>query len=249
MQKISVIIPTLNEAENLSQLLPLLTWADEILIVDSLSQDAGPEIANQFGAKVFSRVFTSHSDQKNWIIPQASNEWILLLDADERPEPDLIDEIKGLLMGPILYDAYWIKRRNFFIGKEVRYSGWQGDKVIRFFHRDRCRYDGKSVHEEMVCTGKIGMLKGKLLHHTYKDMDHYIEKWNRYTSMSAVEIAKKGIKPGLYHLWFKPAFRFFKDYFFRGGFLDGKTGFIICKLSAMSVFMKYLKADQIHPTK
>jgi len=246
MQKISVIIPTYNESENLSQLLPMLGWADEILIVDSLSQDNGPEIAGQFGAKVYSRPFISHSDQKNWIIPQAANDWILLLDADERPDQILIDEIKGLLMLEVAnHDAYWIRRRNVFMGKEIRYSGWQRDKVIRFFRRDLCRYDGKAVHEEIICDGRVGMLQGRLIHYTCKNIFDYLEKWDRYTTVNARELAGKNIKPGFYHLWIKPAYRFLSDFLIKGGILDGKTGFIVCKLSAMSVFMKYLKTDQL----
>ncbi len=168
------------------------------------------------------------------------------MDADERIDDDLKNEIRSIVeSGSTSTVAYWIKRRNFFMGKEVRYSGWQGDKVIRLFMRDKCQYETKRVHAEVLADGHVGVLKNKLNHNTYKDIFHYLEKWDRYTTWSATDRANRGEKPGMYHFLVKPAFRFFQDYILKGGILDGLIGFLICSLSSMSVFMRSLKVWQL----
>ena len=244
-KKVTAIIPTFNEEHNIEVAIDSVAWADEIIVVDSFSTDNTVELAKSKGARILQREYENSASQKNWTIPQASHEWIFLLDADERVNEQLKSEVIKILTQPEKHQAYWIKRRNFFMGKEVKYSGWQGDKVIRLFKRDNCKYENKGVHAEVICDGTIGMLKEKLIHYTFKDIYHYLEKWDRYTTWSANDRAAKGEKPGVFHFVFKPAYRFFNDYFIRLGILDGMTGFIISSLSAMSVFMRYLKVKQI----
>ena len=245
MSKISAIIPTFNEEHNIEAAINSVKFADEIIVVDSFSTDKTVEIAEKLGAKVLQREYENSASQKNWTIPQASHPWIVLLDADERIDEDLTNEIIATVNDttktPV---AYWIKRRNFFMGKEVKYSGWQGDKVIRLFMRDKCSYETKSVHAEVLADGSVSVLKNKLIHYTYKDVFHYLEKWDRYTTWSGTDRFNRGEKPGVYHFLVKPAFRFFQDYFIHRGFLDGLVGFIICSLSSMSIFMRYLKVMQ-----
>lgn len=246
MKKITAIIPTYNEADNIEAAIDSVSWADEVIVVDSFSTDDTVELAKAKGARILQREYENSASQKNWTIPQASHEWIFLLDADERVEEGLKKEVQGILsQSNETHQAFWIKRRNFFMGKEVKYSGWQGDKVIRLFKRDQCRYEEKRVHAEVICDGTVGVLKEKLLHNTFKNIYHYLEKWDRYTTWSANDRAQKGEKPGFYHFVFKPTYRFFHDYFLRLGILDGMTGFIISSLSSMSVFMRYLKVKQI----
>jgi len=246
LKKITAIIPTYNEAHNIEDAIQSVSWADEIIVVDSFSTDNTVELATAKGARILQREYENSASQKNWTIPQASHEWIFLLDADERVEEGLKNEVQQILsLKEETHQAFWIKRRNFFMGKEVKYSGWQGDKVIRLFKRDECKYEEKSVHAEVICNGTIGYLKEKLVHNTFKDIYHYLEKWDRYTTWSAKDRAQKGEKPGFYHFVFKPTYRFFHDYFLRLGILDGMTGFIISVLSSMSVFMRYLKVKQI----
>ena len=250
MTKISAIIPTYNEAHNIAAAIASVSFADEILVVDSFSSDETVAIAQQKGARIIQRAYQNSASQKNWAIPQAQYEWIVLLDADERIEPPLRDEILAIVQNTAKKEvAYWIKRRNFFMGKEVRYSGWQGDKVIRLFKRDKCRYEEKSVHAEVLADGPVGVLKQKLIHNTYKDVFHYLEKWDRYTTWSAIDRDNRGEQPSWFHFLIKPAFRFFKDFFLQRGFLDGLVGFLICMLSGMSVFMRSLKVKQIQMSK
>lgn len=248
MSKITAIIPTFNEAHNIVDAIASVAFADEILVVDSFSTDETVALAKQKGARVIQRAYENSASQKNWTIPQASHEWIVLLDADERIDEALKAEILATVKNPGNTVAFWIKRRNFFMGKEVRYSGWQGDKVIRLFMRDKCTYETKSVHAEVLADGRIGILKNKLIHYTYKDIFHYLEKWDRYTTWSAQDRFARGERPGIYHFVVKPAFRFFQDYIMKGGILDGMLGVLICSLSSMSVFMRSLKVKQMYLT-
>lgn len=250
MQKVTAIIPTFNEEHNIEAALASVSWADEIMVVDSFSTDNTIKIATENGAKVIQREYEHSASQKNWAIPQAKHEWIFLLDADERVDKKLKEEIKSVLShDKVEYSAFWIKRRNFFMNSEIKYSGWQGDKVVRLFKRDECKYENKSVHAEIICKGSVGILKHKLVHYTFKDIFHYLEKWDRYTTMSGTDRSNRGEKPTLFHFLIKPAFRFFQDYFLKLGILDGITGFILCALSSMSVFMRYLKVKQFNQDK
>ncbi|MCB9263578.1 MAG: glycosyltransferase family 2 protein [Lewinellaceae bacterium] len=241
MHSLSVIITTFNEEHNIQGVLESVDWADEAIVVDSFSTDRTVEIARRYTRRVMQREYTGPASQKNWAIPQASHEWILLLDADERVTKKLKLEIqKYLNQENIPFDAFWIGRRNFFMGKEVRYSGWQGDAVVRFFRRDLCRYNDKQVHEEVITEGlRVGRLNQKLLHYTYRDMEHFLAKMRRYARWSAQDYDEKTGRVTGFHLLFKPLFRFLKHYFFQLGFLDGKVGLVVSSVMAWGVFLRY----------
>lgn len=242
MHKVTAIVPVKNEAHNIDAVLQSVSWCDEIMVVDSFSTDDTIVRAKKYTSFILQREYINSASQKNWAIPQAHHEWILLVDADERVTPELKNEIQSVLSADIiLYDAYWIGRKNFFLGKPVHYSGWQRDKVIRLFKRDTCRYEEKHVHAEIVTSGKTGRLKNKFLHYTYRDIFHYLEKWDRYSTWSAEDAARKIKNPNFFHFVIKPCFRFWKHYLIDLGILDGKTGFIICSLAAQGVFMRYVK--------
>lgn len=247
MPKITAIIPTYNEAMNMRPLLSSLEWADEIIVVDSFSTDATVEIAKEFNVQLFQRKYENSANQKNWIIPQASHDWILLIDADERLTPTLLDELKRFQKDENAsdIDGYWIGRQNFFMNQQIKHSGWRGDAVVRLFKKD-CRYEDKHVHAEIITTDKnIGKLDGKLEHHTYRNLNHFLRKMERYSDWAAQDYLKKVKKVGLYHLWLKPAFRFFKHYIWQRGFLDGRVGFIISALMAWGVFLRYAKIKEL----
>ena len=246
MKKLSVIIPTFNEAHNIAAVLQTVQWADEVIVIDSFSTDQTTAIAETFGAKVIQRKYIGPAEQKNWAIPKASHEWILILDADERITPALQKEIQGWLHKDIPFDAFWIGRQNFFMAQKIKYSGWQGDAVIRFMHRDRCRYNNKQVHEEIETENiKLGRLKNKMLHYTFKNSDHFLEKMQRYAAWSAQDYFEKTPHVTYFHLLIKPLFRFFKHFVLQRGFLDGKVGLIISVIMAWSVFLRYVKIKEM----
>ena len=247
MLPLSVIIPTFNEAHNIEALLQSLDWVDEILVVDSFSTDETITLAKKYTSSVVQRKYTGPADQKNWAIPQVKHDWVLILDADERLTPELKKEIQGLLQTEIKEDAFWIGRQSFFMGKKIRYSGWQGDAVIRLIRKDRCRYDNKQVHEEIQTEGiTVGKLQSKLEHYTYKDLHHFLEKMQRYSEWSAQDHLAKTPRVTLFHLYLKPLFRFLKHYIIQLGILDGKVGFIISVIMAWGVFLRYVKIQEIH---
>jgi glycosyltransferase involved in cell wall biosynthesis len=243
--KISVLIPTYNEAENLKALLPLLSWAEEIIVVDSFSKDLTVAVAESFDVKVLSRKYDGPAFQKNWAIELATHNWVLIFDADERPTPELCDEIKKHFdNGEPMGDAYRIKRRNFFMGREIRFSGWQNDWVTRLIRKDKCRYKNVMVHEEIECNGKIGQLKSPMLHFTYRDLAHFKAKIERYAKWSALDYEQKTGNISFFHLQLKPAFRFFKHYILKMGFMDGKAGWVISRLMALGVRKRYQYLQQ-----
>ncbi len=245
--RLSVIITTYNEAENIEGVLKSVEgWVDEIIIVDSFSTDETVKLAENFDVKILQRKYVSPADQKNWAIPQAAYDWVLILDADERVTPDLKNEIVTLLQQQPSKDAYWIPRQSFFMGKKVRYSGWQGDAVIRLIKKEKCRYLNVQVHEEINTKGiEVGRLKNKLTHYTYKNIDHFLAKMQRYSDWSAQDHLEKTPKVTFFHLYLKPSFRFIKHYIFQLGFLDGKVGFIISAIMAWGVFLRYVKIKEI----
>lgn len=236
--KITAIVTTYNEDENIAKCLSSINWADEILVVDSFSTDNTVAICEKFGAKVFHREYKYGADQKNWAIPQAKHSWIVLLDADEVFEPEIEHELKRVLKSGATYSAYWVRRKNFFLEKKVRFCGWQNDRVIRFFKRDLHRYIDKMVHEEIEQNQKIGKLKSKIHHYTAKNFQDYCNRIDRYAGYAAQEYIKSNKRINWFHLYVKPAYKFFYSYIIRGGFLDGKTGWIICKLRARETWLK-----------
>ena len=244
--KLSILIITKNEEKFIKSLLTSLDFADEIVVVDSGSTDKTTEIAKELGAKVLFREFDYHSAQKNWGLQQLKNDWVLILDADEKVSDELKQEIKSILnKRDIEEKAFWIRRKNFFMGEEVKYSGWQNDKVIRLLHKGFCKYDDKLVHEEIETNEKVGVLNNKLLHYTYKDFKTYFKKFQKYSTQKALIKNEKHEKVGFFHLAIKPGIKFFKHYVLHKGFLDGKVGLIISIMESFQDFLVYLKVWRI----
>ncbi|WP_114491921.1 glycosyltransferase family 2 protein [Candidatus Ulvibacter alkanivorans] len=243
MEKLTAIIPVGNEIHNIEAVIASVDFADEILVVDSYTTDGTFEIAEKMATRVVRRTFDYPAAQKNWTIPQAKHEWILLLDADERVTPELKEEVIEVLKNPPTDGtvAYWIGRKNHFMGQRVHYSGWRNDSVIRLFKRDACRYEDKYVHEEIIAKGKVGKLRSKLYHNTYISFDNYIQKMNKYASWQAKDYDKKTGRLTAYHFVIKPFWGFFKHYFVQSGFRDGVVGLTIGYIQGYVVFMRYVK--------
>jgi glycosyltransferase involved in cell wall biosynthesis len=247
MEKITAIIPTFNEEHNIAGAIESCLFADEIIVVDSFSNDKTIEIIKSYPTvKLLEHEYEHSAAQKNWTIPQASNDWIFLLDADERTNEKLIKEIKETINKPA-HVAYWIGRDNYFMDQKLNHI-WGGDAVIRLFRKSKCKYQNKHVHAEIQTDGSVGKLNGKLKHDTYfgKGLNAHLRKGERYTTWAALDRVKKIKKVTSYHLIIKPLFAFFKRFILERGILDGKPGLIISSMGAWNVFIRNVKVWRMH---
>ncbi len=244
MEKLTAIIPTGNEEHNIEEVLQSVSFADEIMVVDSYSTDRTVELAKKHTDFIIQREYENSASQKNWAIPQATHEWILLVDADERVNNELRQDIQKVLRNP-QKDAYWIYRQNYLMGQKVNYSGWQGDKVIRLFRKSKCRYEDKHVHAEVIVNGSTGYLKNKLDHYTYHGLDPYLAKSYRYSTWGAYDRANKVKKITAFHLVLKPLFGFFSKYILQLGILDGKLGLVLALQYSSYLFIRAVKIWRI----
>ncbi len=239
--KISALAITFNEEENVKRYIDSLSFADEIIFVDSQSTDKTVEIAEQLGVKVIQRKFDDFSNQRNFAINQAKNDWIVFFDLDEIMTPELENEIILTVSTRTEKVAFFAKRNFYFLGRRMKFGGWQNDKAIRLFNKNYCKYNGNLVHEVVESKGKTGILKNSLNHYSYKNFDNYNDKLNLYSKLQAENLYNKKIKPNPYHLFFRPFYRFLWQYLFRLGILDGKEGFILAYVHSFSVFKRYLQ--------
>ena len=239
MEKITAIIPTGNEEHNIVDAINSVSFANEIMIVDSFSKDKTIELATPLVDTVLQREYQNSASQKNWAIPQAKHDWIIILDADERITEELREEIISTINSNKFFSGFWIRRENHFMGKKVNFSGWRGDKVIRLFKRDECIYEDKNVHSEIVSNGKISILKNKLIHNTFISKENYLKKLERYARWQAKDYDQKTGKINIYHTQIKPLARFIKHYILQLGILDGHVGYVISSLQAKAVRMRY----------
>ncbi len=247
MAKLSVVILTKDEERNIGRAIKSVKdIANEIIVLDSGSKDRTVEIAKNLGAKIFFHPFENYPNQVNKGISLTTNNWILVLDADEELSEELKQSIKRELRNP-RYDCYLINRRTYFLGKFLNhtlYPEWR----LRLFRSGKAKYEGE-LHEVVRCFGKIGKLKGDLYHYSFKDFKDFIVKNIRYSEISAKALHKKGKKPSSKDIIIRPIWTFIKFYFLKKGFLDGWRGFTI-SLSyaffnlAKYVFLKELSRDK-----
>lgn len=239
--KITALAITYNEEENVNRYIENLSFVDEIIFVDSQSTDNTVAIAEKLGVKVIQRKFDDFSNQRNFAIQQAKNDWIVFFDLDEIMTPTLEKEIIKKITHPSDKVAYFVKRNFYFLGKKMRFGGWQNDKAIRLFNKNFCAYNGNLVHEVIKTQGKTGKLKNSVDHFSYKNFDNYNDKLNLYSKLQAENLYLKKVKPNLYHFFIRPFYRFIWQYLFRLGCLDGKEGFILAYVHSFSVFKRYLQ--------
>jgi GT2 family glycosyltransferase len=240
MTKITAIIPTFNEESNIQKALDAVSFADEIIVIDSFSTDKTIAIVQKTKAIIVQRAFDNFSNQKNFAIGKATNDWIFLLDADETISESLQKEIQKVINTTTTFAAFYIYRNFFFKRKKLKFSGWQRDKVIRLFRKDNCRYKGK-VHEEIYTEGEIGFLQEKINHYSYKNYNQYKSKLKSYAKLQAEELLVIGKFVTPYHLFIKPLARFFIQFFIKLGFLDGVQGFVISWVHAFGVWRRYME--------
>lgn len=241
--QLSVIIHTLNEVEQIEECLRSVEWADEIYLIDSLSTDGTVERVRERipRVRIEEREYLGAASTKNYAIDRAAHDWIFVIDADERVTPELRDELLLTLEGPLNVWAYSVGRRNFMLGKEVRFSGLQRDRVTRLFHRQHARYPNKRVHADLVVDGATVDLRHKMLHFYIRSFDHMIAKMTRYANWSAAQMFIDGKRTGAYDIFAHTAGKFFRDYIVNLGFLDGARGLISVGMHVYYTFWKYAK--------
>ena len=240
---VACVVITKNEEVNIQDCLRSAQWANELIVVDAESCDKTVELARACGAKVFVRSWPGFGLQKNFAMVQASSEWILILDADERVTEELREEIKACLDGwksgaPV---AYRIPRRNFFYGAWVRGGGVYPDYQVRLFRRGIAQYNNVAVHENLIVEGEIGTLAGHLDHYTERRIRDHFKKFRLYTTLAAQEKAKRVRTVGWTDLVFRPLVVLVKTYVLKQGYGDGVRGLIVCVFASMYSFVKYAK--------
>ena len=246
--KISALLITYNEEKNLHRYLNDVDFADEIIIIDSFSTDKTEEIARQNPkTKFVKRKFDNFTNQRNYGLSLAKNDWVTFFDADEGIPLELKKEIVSVFNQQPTFDAYFVYRKFFFKKKHIKYSGMQNDKAVRIFKKSKSQYKSdRMVHEIIECNGRTGYLTNKLDHFTFDNEEEYLDKLNSYSRLRAQELRLKNLKPSFYHYTIKPAYRFLNYFVMRLGFLDGKDGYTIAKLHAISVANRYKYLDEIY---
>lgn len=244
---ISVTIITLNEEKKIAAAIESVTWADEVIVVDSGSTDRTCEIAERLGAKVMHHAWLGYGQQKNFAQAQAAHDWILNLDADERVPKALASEIQSLVSQSRenidLPSLFFVPRKTYYLGKWVQHGGWYPNTIARFANRKFARWSEPSVHEELQLLnpteGKLGRFKNPLDHFAFDTIEDQVLTNLRYSRLGSQDLIQHGHAPSLFRLLLKPVGKFFETYLLKQGFRDGIKGLIISANAAHSVFLKY----------
>jgi len=240
--KLSVIIITRNEAANIRDCLESVAWADEIIVVDSGSTDATAEICGEFGAQVHKHDWPGFGAQKNRALGYAANEWVFSIDADERVTPGLRAAIEAVLRKDNdACAAYRVSRLSSYCGRFMRHSGWYPDHIVRLFRRDAAHFSDDLVHERLLVEGQIGQLDGELLHYAFDNLEEVLHKVDRYSSAGAQMMHQRGRQASLSGAVLRGLWSFLRTYVLRGGFLDGREGFMLAVSNAEGTYYRYLK--------
>jgi glycosyltransferase involved in cell wall biosynthesis len=239
---LSVCIICFNEERNIGRCLESAAWAEEIIVVDSMSTDKTVEIARSFTDRVYQRPWTGYQAQKQYALTKATGDWVLSLDADEEVTKKLQEEIRGKIKEPQAKDGYRIPRRSFYQGRWINHSGYYPDRQLRLFRRDRGHWTGRGVHERIEVKGSVGDLKNDLLHYPYKGvLSGQIQTVDNFSGLMAKDMYTAGKRFHLASLLLRPLFKFLEVYLLKKGFLDGLAGFIIAISSAYAMFARYVK--------
>jgi glycosyltransferase involved in cell wall biosynthesis len=239
---ISAVMITLNELENLKRSIPSLSFCDEIILVDSGSTDGSLEYARSMGCQVHHRAFDHFGAQKAFATTLAKHDWVFSLDADECVTPGLAQEIRELIRDPGL-SGIWIRSRLVFLGREFKFGRESRVRVLRIFRKSRGAFDRASVHEKVVLQdpGASHLTRNHILHHSYPDLEHYLTKMNRYTTLGAERLrASCGRLRAAFFAALFP-FKFLQFYFQHLNFLNGWEGFCWSLLSTGAYFIKFVK--------
>ena len=246
-EKISAFIIAFNEEAHIRECVESVSFCDEVLVVDSFSTDKTVELAEAAGAKVIQRKWPGYRAQKAFALESVSNEWVLNLDADERVSPELKGEVESILEARAVCDdssqpiGYEVNRLVHYLGRWWNKGGWYPEYRLRFFKKSQVTWGGVDPHEKPIPHGATSKLSGDLYHYTYKDMNDQVNRLNSFSSIMSKEHFDIGKRASIFNLIFNPIARFSKFYLFKGGFKEGKAGFIVAVIEAYYTFLKYAK--------
>lgn len=248
MKKLSVIIITFNEERNIRRCIESVKdLADEIIVVDSMSTDSTEKICNTLGVRFISQKWLGYSEQKNFANSLATNDWIFSIDADEAVSEELAASIASFKKSDCTdHDVFSMNRLTNYCGHWIRHCGWYPDRKIRIWNRNVGKWKGE-IHEtiEFSQTVEEQHLSGDLLHYSYHSIEDHIRQADKFTTLTSEEAFKKGkYCNSIWKLRIRTFWKFFHDYVFKLGFLDGYYGYVICKISAFATFMKYSKLHE-----
>ena len=232
---------TRNEAANITGALESVAWADEIIVVDAESTDETVPMARRFTDKVIVRPWPGYVAQKNFAAAQATHDWILSLDADERVPPPLSSEIRALMAEEPRAAGFRVPRVTFHLGRWIRSTDWYPDYQLRLYDRRRAEWRGRHVHESVTANGPVGRLRSELQHYAFRDLSHHLQTMDRYTTLAAREMHEDGRRAGWFHVLILGRLAFFRNYVLRGGFRDGTAGLIVSIMNAHYVSLKFAK--------
>jgi len=241
---LSAVLITRNAAAVLEPCLDSLAFADEVVVVDSSSSDGTVELASRKGARVVPKEWLGFGRQKQFAVEQASHDWVLCLDADERVSPRLAQSIEQALAAPVS-PVYRMPRRNRFLGRWLAHGEGYPDWSPRLFNRMNARWSDDLVHEKVLFAVTPGTLEGDLMHDSFDDLSAYLERQNRYTTLAARQAFEQGRSANVLYLLFSPVVRFIKFYIMRLGFLDGLPGLLHISIGCMNSYVKYMKLIEL----
>lgn len=239
-EKLSVTIIVKNEESNLKRCLLSVSWADEIILVDTGSTDNTLNIARKFGCQIYNENWLGFGKTKRLAVDNAKNNWILSIDADEEVTAELKKTLEICLANPA-NKSYKIRRKSFYLGKAIKFCGWGTDYPLRFFNRLNGNFNEREVHESVEVKGEVDVIEEYMLHHTYPDIKSHLEKINRYSDLAASKLIRNGKQYNLLVSLLLGIIKFIRMYILKLGFLDGTTGLILCINSAFGVYLKYIK--------
>jgi glycosyltransferase involved in cell wall biosynthesis len=240
MFPVSVAIITKNEESNIEDALRSVADADEIVVVDAYSSDRTVEICRKYTDKIIQHEWQGFARQKQMAVDHTAGPWVLILDADERVTPELKKELEDTIADTAC-SGFYLPRKNHFLGKWIKHSGWWPDNTLRFFKKESGRLEPREVHESVTVKGSVGYLRHPLTHYSYWSLTDFINRMENYSTLAAKEIRSNSGHAGLFSLTIKPFATFLKMYVLRLGILDGRRGLILAILYSYYTFLKYAK--------
>ncbi len=240
---VSVCYIVKNEARRIEESLRSVAWADEIVVVDSGSDDGTVEICRRYTDRVIHQDFLGHIEQKNFALDRASHDWVLSLDGDEVLSDDLAREIREVLAAPDEdVDGYRMPRQTRYLGRWIRHGSWYPDHKLRLWRRTAGRWGGENPHDRVeVAKDRVATLRSPILHYSYRDVSHHVQTIDAFTSITAREWHRRGRRARLSALVLRPPLKFLEVYVWKRGFLDGVPGFLIAFHTMYYAFLKYAK--------